>query len=58
MRIKELIMERGRLDTSGYLIFMSLTFLVLEEEKHGPLGGELSPLLNPRLKGVTSVLLP
>jgi len=31
-------MERGRLDMSGCLIFMSLTFLVLEEEKHGPLG--------------------
>jgi hypothetical protein len=56
MRIKELIMERGRLDMSGCLIFMSLTFLVLEEEKHGPLGREL--LLNPRLEGVTSVLLP
>jgi hypothetical protein len=57
MRIKELIIERGRPDMSGSLIFMSLTFLMLEEEKHGPLGGEIS-LLNPELKGVTSVLLP
>jgi hypothetical protein len=40
MRIKELIIERGRPDTSGSLIFMSLTFLMLEEEKHGPLGGD------------------
>jgi len=33
-------MERGRLDMSGCLIFMSLTFLVLEEEKppHGYAG--------------------
>jgi hypothetical protein len=42
MRIKELIIERGRPDMSGCLIFMSLTFLVLEEEKHGPLGGEIT----------------
>jgi hypothetical protein len=56
MRIKELIIERGRLDKSGCLIFITLAFLVLEEEKHGPLGRDL--LFDPRLKGVTSVLLP